>query len=106
MSSRVDHFVGFGGITDFDFSPENKIVMRDMEGSLFSRTVAAWFRSILRFLGRITPQKMVGEIDKKLTAAGNPGNLRAQNSMRSASLHFSQALGWLTGSTRIFQSWT
>lgn len=78
MSSRVEHFIGFNGISDLEFNPESKIVPREIEGSLFKRTVSSWFRSILRFLGRFTPSRMVREIDQNLTIAGNPANLRAR----------------------------
>ena len=93
ISSRLEHFIGSGGLTDFDDLPENKIVMREMEGSLFKRTVAAWFRKILQLLGKFTPQKMVSEIDKKLTAAGNPRNLRAREFYAIRMLSFFVGIG-------------
>ena len=78
MSTRIEHFVGYEGITDLEFSSENKIVTREIEGSLFKRTVISWLKGILGVLGRFTPERMVREINHKLTVAGNPGGLRAR----------------------------
>lgn len=76
ISRRVDQFVApeFTPVRDPKASP---IVMREMSGSLFTRTIVSGFNKILTYLGRFAPQKMVAEIDHKLTIAGHPGKLTA-----------------------------
>ncbi len=57
---------------------ERRIIQREIQGSLFSRTIAKWFRKILSFLGRFTPDRMIDETEHKLTIAGHPYNLHAR----------------------------
>lgn len=78
VSSRMGDFVVSEAYSD-DNDQNRQIVLREVSGSLFSRTVNNWFRSILNYLGRFTPQKMLGDLDYKLTIAGNPANIRARD---------------------------
>lgn len=75
-TSRVDNFVipeGEYGAQD----PTNRIIPREIEGSLFKRTIANWFITILGFFGQYTPKKMTVDLNRKLTIAGNPINMSA-----------------------------
>jgi len=59
-------------------TPEGRpIIAPEIRGSLFSRTIGTWIKTILAFLGRFTPKSMVLDLEHKLTVAGRPGNLSA-----------------------------
>ncbi len=78
VTNRMDHFV----VSDFQpdskgTSQTNRIIPREITGSLFNRTVESWFRKILSILGRFAPKNMTVDIEHQLTIAGNPGNLHA-----------------------------
>lgn len=53
------------------------IIAPEIRGSLLNRTIGTWFKTILNFLGRFTPQSMVLDLEHKLTVAGRPGNFSA-----------------------------
>jgi tight adherence protein C len=76
FSDRLDQYVA----TEDQFAnhaPENRIIPREIKGSLFNRTIIRGGKKILQFLGRFTPAKMAVDMEHKLTIAGNPGNLHA-----------------------------
>ena len=54
-----------------------QIIAREISGSLFNRTLIAWFQKFIDFLGSKTPKKLAGELDHKLGIAGNPYNMHA-----------------------------
>jgi tight adherence protein C len=76
-TSRLEHFVSSQDQVTGD-SKESHIIPREIRGSLFSRTIAKWIRKLLNFLGRFTPERMIGETEHKLTIAGHPYNLHAR----------------------------
>jgi tight adherence protein C len=53
------------------------ILPEDIKGSLFSRTVIPFFRRIVGSIGRLVNKTSLSELDRKLSVAGNPFNLRA-----------------------------
>jgi len=77
-TARVDNFV----IPDYENgaqSPSSRIVPREIEGSLFKRTIVNWVKAILNFFGKFTPKRMTVDLDRKLTIAGNPANMSARD---------------------------
>jgi len=75
-TSRVDNFV----LPENEYSegiPASRIIPREIEGSLFKRTIVSWIKAVLGFLGKFTPKKMSFDLNKKLTIAGNPANMNA-----------------------------
>jgi len=77
ISNRLEHFIGSQGQMA-DGSNRRRIIPREIRGSLFSRTIAKWIKKFLHFLGRFTPERMVDEMEHKLTIAANPYNLHAR----------------------------
>ena len=78
ISNRLDTFVAPETLTSDAESGRPLIIPREISGSLLNRTVVNWFKSLLQFLGKYTPQKMAVELEHKLLIAGNPGNLHAR----------------------------
>ena len=76
ISSRVENFVMPEGQFD-EQEPSSRIVQREIEGSLLKRTIGSWIKAILRALGKFTPKKMSVDLNRKLTIAGNPANMKA-----------------------------
>jgi tight adherence protein C len=76
ITSRMDNFVLPENQMD-GTGPTSRIVQREIEGSLFKRTVGKWIKAILGFLGKFTPTKMTVDLNRKLTIAGNPANMSA-----------------------------
>jgi len=76
ISTRLDQFV-----TVEIQAPVNpitgQIIPREISGSLFSRTIALWFKNFIGFLERLAPERMAINMEHKLTIAGNPGNMHA-----------------------------
>jgi tight adherence protein C len=54
-----------------------QIILREISGSLFSRTIVSWIEKFIRFLERSTPEKMAADLEHKLAIAGNPAKLHA-----------------------------
>jgi tight adherence protein C len=77
MSTRVEQFVTAESSYAISTTQQKTIVPREMKGSLFSRTIMNWIKKILQFLGRFTPEKMVVDLEHKLTIADNPFNMHA-----------------------------
>lgn len=77
VTKRVDQFVLTEVHMPVAEAEEPKIVPREIEGSLFSRTILNWLNKLLHFLGRFAPSRMVENIEHQLIVAGNPGNLHA-----------------------------
>lgn len=73
-TARVDNFV-IPEAESGSQPPTSRIVQREIEGSLFKRTIVNWIKAILGFFGKFTPKKMTVELNHKLTIAGNPGNM-------------------------------
>jgi len=76
VTERLDRFVAPETISSSDVTGR-PIVPPEIEGSLFSRTIASWFRKFLQLIGRLTPKSMVLNLEHKLTVAGRPANLTA-----------------------------
>jgi len=79
LSKRLDQFVSNAIEVPIDTkgTKQRQIITREINGSLFSRTIESGFKKLLTFLGRFTPKKLAIELERKLTIAGNPGNLHA-----------------------------
>ena len=77
VSSRLEQFVAPKVETGTGQTPR-RIIAREIRGSLFNRTIMKWFRKVLGFLGRFTPEKMANDIEQNLIIAGNPSNLHAR----------------------------
>jgi tight adherence protein C len=76
VADRMETFVAPEGASAG--IPEGRpIIAPEIRGSLFSRTIGTWIKTILAFLGRFTPKSMVLDLEHKLTVAGRPGNLSA-----------------------------
>lgn len=73
------------------------ILPEDIKGSLFSRTIIPFFRKIISFIGKSINQASLTELDRKLSIANNPLNLRAIefNGIRWLSALFGLLLGIL-----------
>jgi tight adherence protein C len=75
-------------VQDFVIDPEVKkggpevttrrILPRDLNGSLLSRTISPLFKDIINYFGRFTPASSIAKTNKQLSIAGNPMNMRAQ----------------------------
>ena len=76
ISTRLDQFVATE-VQSASSSTARQIIPREISGSLSSRTIISWFKKLLHFLGRFTPEKMAVDLERKLTIAGNPANLHA-----------------------------
>ena len=76
ISSRMDQYVAPEAPTA-EKTNDTIIIPREIEGSLFSRTIKNWFNKLIQFLARFTPENMAQEMERKLTIAGNPNNLHA-----------------------------
>jgi len=77
VSNRIEQFVTADPIVSEEGQNRPIIVPREISGSLFQRTIVNWFKKILQFLGRFTPEKLVVDLEHKLTIAGNPRNMHA-----------------------------
>jgi len=55
----------------------NPIILREISGSLFNRTIVNWVERFIRFLEKATPEKMAANLEHKLLVAGNPNNMHA-----------------------------
>ncbi len=75
-SNRVDDFVT-SEIRLTEDSGQNRIIAREVKGSLFQRTIVLWVNNILGYLGRFTPVKMALELEHKLIMAGKQGSITA-----------------------------
>lgn len=76
LIDRLDEFV-MPPTQTTDRRTRGPIIPREIEGSLFRRTIQNWFANLLHFLGRYTPQSITEDLEHKLAIAGNPGNLQA-----------------------------
>lgn len=76
VTSRLDYFVAPN--QQVEQKPVVKrILLRDAQGSLFSRTVLSWIKGVFGFISRFTPEKRVTALNHKLGIAGNPMNMQA-----------------------------
>lgn len=55
-----------------------RILPRDLSGSIASRTIVPAIKKLIEFFGKYTPTKSVNKLNKQLSIAGNPMNMRAQ----------------------------
>lgn len=76
FSTRLDQFVT-SPLDSTSISNTNRIIPREISGSLFSRTISSWFNNLIPHVGKFTPEKMGVDVEHKLTIAGNPANLHA-----------------------------
>jgi tight adherence protein C len=77
VTDRIEQFVIAEPIEQQEGASRPMIIPREVSGSLYSRTIVNWFKKILQFLGRFTPDKLVVDLEHKLTIAGNPRNMHA-----------------------------
>ncbi len=76
ISTRLDQFVAVEEQVP-DSPIAGQIILREITGSLFSRTVAQWFKIFISFLEKLTPERLANNMEHKLTIAGNPGKMHA-----------------------------
>lgn len=76
ISTRLDQFVAVEDQASVN-PISGKIIPREITGSLFSRTIALWFKNFIGFLERLTPERLAINMEHKLTIAGNPGKMHA-----------------------------
>lgn len=98
MTTRLDQFVLSEVQAPSPTTEEPRIIQREIEGSLFSRTIVNWIRKILEFLGRFAPARLAEDTEHKLIVAGNPANMHAAEFIAVRFLVFIVALGlavWL-----------
>lgn len=74
-----------------------RIFPRELSGSFFSRTVKPFLQKIVDYFGRFTPASSIAQIDRLLSLAGNPFNMKAQDyyGLRVISLFFGIGLAAL-----------
>jgi len=77
ISTRLEQFVVADHTTAEPPPLIRRIIPREIDGSLFSRTVVSWFSSLFKFLGKFAPRRMASQIEHKLTIAGHPMNMHA-----------------------------
>ncbi len=77
MSNRMDQFVSAESSVPASTPDSKKIVQREIQGSLFRRTIVTTIKKFLQFLGRFTPERLVVDLEHKLTIADNPFNMHA-----------------------------
>ncbi|MBP9040467.1 MAG: type II secretion system F family protein [Anaerolineaceae bacterium] len=77
ISTRLEQFVVADQTTAEPPPLIRRIIPREIDGSLFSRTVVSWFSSLFKFLGKFAPRRMASQIEHKLTIAGHPMNMHA-----------------------------
>jgi tight adherence protein C len=77
ISNRIEQFVTVEPTSSEGDNKRPMIIPREVSGSLFDRTIVSWFKKMLQFLGRFTPEKLVVDLEHKLTIAGNPRNMHA-----------------------------
>jgi len=75
ISNRLDQYVTRE--EEVEEKPKRRILLRETRGSLFSRTIGNWSKSLTRFLGRFTPQKTTDHQEHRLGIAGYPGGMHA-----------------------------
>jgi tight adherence protein C len=76
IAKRLDQFI----VSEdqlADDSNANRIILREIKGSLFSRTIINWLKKVFNLLKKFTPEKMAVDMEHKLTIAGNPANMHA-----------------------------
>jgi tight adherence protein C len=76
VADRIDTFV-VPEAEEPEGNAGRTILMREVSGSLFRRTVVNWLEKLGRFLGRFTPVSMAVTTEHKLEMAGYPGNMHA-----------------------------
>ncbi len=76
ISSRLKQFVAVEDVP-LNEPEKSRIILREISGSLFSRTVVSWAEQFIHTLEKLTPEKMASDLEHKLTIAGNPANLHA-----------------------------
>jgi len=79
ITDRIELFITSGSAIEAEGISTRRIIQREVSGSLFSRTLAAWFENILQFLGKYSPDSLTKEMDHRLTVAGKPGNLNGRS---------------------------
>jgi len=75
IANRLDQYVGREEIAPEQ--PKRSILLRETSGSLLSRTVGKWAKSLTVFLGRFSPQKATDRLEHQLGIAGYPGGMHA-----------------------------
>jgi len=78
ITTRLDQFVA-PEVQSSSNPKASQIIPREIIGSLFSRTIISWFKKVIHFLGRLTPEKMAIGLEHKLAIAGNPANMHARD---------------------------
>jgi len=75
ISKRLKEFVVEHDVVHDD--RQEMAFRQEMKGSLASRTLVAWFKQVVTFLGRYSPRSSMDEVDRQLAIIHNPFNLRA-----------------------------
>jgi tight adherence protein C len=75
-NQRIQEFVNPQG-TMVQLSPDVLAIPDDIKGSIISRTVFPFIRSIAAFLGKFASQASFATLSKKLSIAGNPMGMGA-----------------------------
>lgn len=78
IASRLEQFVA-PEQTAGPAQVVRKVIPRELSGSLFKRTIASWMQSLIKFIGRFTPSRMVSQLEHKLEIAGHPMNMHASD---------------------------
>jgi tight adherence protein C len=76
MTRRVETFVAPESLAADD-PKASPIIPREVQGSLFSRTLGSGIKKFLAVIGKFAPQKMAMKLEHQLEVAGHPGNLHA-----------------------------
>ncbi|MEL7625510.1 MAG: type II secretion system F family protein [Anaerolineaceae bacterium] len=77
LSARLDQIEA--PIPQMSTNPAKpRIIGREINGSLFSRTLASWVNQVILFFGKFTPAKSLADLEHKLGIAGHPYNLHAR----------------------------
>ena len=79
MADRVQNFVvEQERRVTVSFTPTQETPARELQGSLFGRTILPAFNKLVSYLARFTPESTTKELNRKLSIAGNPMNMRAR----------------------------
>lgn len=77
VSRRMQEFVAEA---DKSHTPKllRRILPREINGSLYSRTIKPFFEKLVNFFGKFTPANSVNKLNHELAIAGNPLGMHAQ----------------------------
>jgi tight adherence protein C len=73
ITNRLDQYVGRE--EEAPAKPKRKILLRETSGSLLSRTVGNWIKSLMGFISKFAPEKARDRLEHQLGVAGYPGGM-------------------------------